>query len=80
MMEAGHSQRFRDMVTNRSMARYQNILRNHMRKERGEKKDRWLYRTKEEREEQWAEKGAEQKKQTVSGKEDTPPSSMCRPH
>ena len=57
MMEAGHSQRFRDMVTSRSVARYQNSLRNHTRQERGEEGGRWLYRTKEEREAQWTEKG-----------------------
>ena len=57
MMEAGHSQRFRDMVTSRSVARYRNSLRNHLRKERGEEGGRWLYRTKEERAAQWAEQG-----------------------
>ena len=56
MMEAGHSQQFRDMVTSRSVARYQNSLKNHMRKVRGEG-GRWLYRTKEERERQWEEQG-----------------------
>ena len=49
MMEAGHSQRFLDMVTSGSVARFQNRLKNHMRKENGEEGGRWLYRTKEER-------------------------------
>ena len=44
------------MVTSMSVARYQKSLRNHMRKERGEDGGRWLYRTKEERDAQWAEK------------------------
>ena len=57
MMEAGHSQRFRDMVTSRSVARYQNSLQNHRRKERGQEGGRWLYRTKEERARQWEEQG-----------------------
>ena len=56
MMVAGHSQQFRDMVTSRSVARYQNSLKNHLRKERGDG-GRWLYRTKEERERQWEEQG-----------------------
>ena len=35
MVEAGHSQRFRDMITSRFVARYCNSPQNHLRQERG---------------------------------------------
>ena len=50
MLDSGHSQDFRDMITSRAVAKYSNSLRNHNKQGPG----RWrMYRTREEREKQW---------------------------
>jgi hypothetical protein len=57
MMDAGHSEQFRDVITTRAVARYTTAMTNHLRQERGEEGGRWMYRTRQERERQWREKG-----------------------
>ena len=54
MMDAGHSQAFRDLITTRAVAKYGNSLRNHRKVGEGR---RPMYRTREERERQWEEQG-----------------------
>ena len=51
MLECGHAEAFRDLITTRSVARYQNSLKNH---QRGIKN---MYRTREERRAHWAAQG-----------------------
>ena len=54
MLDAGHSQAFRDLITTRAVAKYSNSLRNHRKVGEGR---RAMYRTREERERQWEEQG-----------------------
>jgi hypothetical protein len=51
MMECGHAEAFRDLITTRAVARYQNSLKNH---QKGKKN---MYRTREERRLQWEAQG-----------------------
>ena len=54
MLDAGHSQDFRDLITTRAVAKYSNSLKNHRKVGEGQRR---MYRTREEREKQWEEQG-----------------------
>ena len=62
MKKCGHKEKFRDMITSRAVAKYNNSLSNHTNKTKP------MYRSKEEMVKQWKEKGGKPDKSNWFGK------------